>query len=75
MKKKIIWCVQQVIAAGNIQRILTTNFIKGGGCVSVGRAVASMTRSTRFESSHRQKNIFILNLCLLSTVYRKDENR
>ena len=45
----------------------------GSGCGSVGRAVASDTRGPRFESSHRQK--FILNICLLSTVYSKDENK
>ena len=42
-------------------------------CGSVGRAVASDTRGPRFESSHRQK--FILNICFLSTVYWKDENK
>ena len=41
----------------------------GSGCGSVGRAVASDTRGPRFESSHRQKIIYILNICLLSTVY------
>ena len=46
----------------------------GSGCGLVGRAVASFTRGPRFESSHRQKNVYILNNCLLSTVYRKDEN-
>ena len=43
-------------------------------CGSVGRVVASDIRGPRFESSHRQK-LFILNICLLSTVYRKDENK
>ena len=47
----------------------------GSGCGSVGRAVASNTRGPRFESSHRQKFIYILNICLLSTVYWKDENK
>ena len=47
----------------------------GSGCGSVGRAVASDTRGQRFESSHQQKFIYILNICLLSTVYRKDENK
>ena len=47
----------------------------GGGCGSVGRAVASNTRGPRFESSHRQNFIFILNICLLSTVFWKDENK
>ena len=41
-------------------------------CGSVGRAVASDTRGPRFESSHRQN---LLNICLLSTVYWKDENK
>ena len=47
----------------------------GSGCGSVGRAVASNTRGPRFESSHWQKFIFILNICLLWTVYWKDENK
>ena len=47
----------------------------GSGCGSVGKAVASDTRGLRFESSHRQKFIYILNICLLSTVYWKDENK
>ena len=45
----------------------------GSGCGSVGRAVASDTRGPLFESSHRQKFIYILNICLLSTVYRRDK--
>ena len=45
------------------------NEAKGSGCGSVGRAVASDTRDPRFESSHWQKFIYILNICLLSTVY------
>ena len=50
------------------------NIIEGQWlCGSVGRAVASYTRGLQFESSHRQK-IIILNICLLSTVYWKDEN-
>ena len=47
----------------------------GSGCDSVGRAVASNTKGPQFESSHQQKFIFILNICLLSTVYWKDENK
>ena len=42
---------------------------KGSGCGSVGRAVAFDTRDPRFESSHWQKFIYTLNICLLSTVY------
>ena len=37
----------------------------GSGCGSVGRAVAFDTRGPRFESSHRQKIKYILNICLL----------
>ena len=47
----------------------------GSGCGSVGRAVASNNRGPRFKSSHWQKFIYILNICLLSTVYWKDENK
>ena len=47
----------------------------GSGCGSVGKAVASNTRGPQFKSSHRQKFIYILNICLLSTVYWKDENK
>ena len=43
----------------------------GSGCGSVGRAVASDTRCRWFKSSHWQKFIFILNICLLSTEYLK----
>ena len=44
-------------------------FTLGSGCGSVGRAVAFDTRGPRFESSHWQKFIYTLNICLLSTVY------
>ena len=40
----------------------------GSGCGSVGRAVASNARGRWFDSSHQQKFIYILNICLLSTV-------
>ena len=36
--------------------------VLGSGCGSVGRAVASVTRGPRFESSHRQT--FILDIYL-----------
>ena len=49
--------------------------LRGSGCGSVGRAVAFDTRCPRFKSSHRQKFIYTLNICLLSTVYWKDENK
>ena len=43
-----------------------------GGCGAVGREVASYTRGPRFKSSHRQ---LLLNIYLLLTVCRKDENK
>ena len=49
------------------------NFYRGSGCGSVGRVVASNTRGPRFESSHRQKFIYNLNICFLSTVYWTDK--
>ena len=42
---------------------------------SVVRAVASDTRGPRFESSHWQKIIYTLNICLLSTAHWKDKNK
>ena len=45
---------------------------KGSGCGTVGRAVASNTRETGFESSHWQ---LLLNIYLLLTVCRKDGNK
>ena len=44
----------------------------GSGCGAVGRAVASNTGGPKFESSHRQ---LLLNIYLLLTVCRKDENK
>ena len=44
----------------------------GSGCGAVGRVVASDTRGPGFESSHRQ---LLLNIYLLLTVCRKDENK
>ena len=57
--------LMQVIARTNILRL-------GSGCGAVGRAVASDTRGPGFESSHRQ---LLLNIYLLLTVCRKDENK
>ena len=45
---------------------------EGSGCGAVGRAVASDTRGPGFKSSHRQ---LLLNIYLLLTVCRKDENK
>ena len=47
----------------------------GSGCGSVGRAIASNTRGPQFESRHQKIYLFLLNICLLSTVYWKDENK
>ena len=52
-----------------------TVYIWGSGCGSVGKAVASDIRGPQFESSHWHKFILILNICLLSTVHWKDENK
>ena len=46
--------------------------LKGSGCGAVGRAVACNPRGPGFESSHRQ---LLLNIYLLLTVCRKDENK
>ena len=46
--------------------------VLGSGCGAVGRAVAYDSRGPGFESSHRQ---LLLNIYLLLTVYRKDENK
>ena len=43
----------------------------GNGCGSVGRGVASATRGTWFESSHRQN--FIANIFTVQC--RKDKNK
>ena len=44
----------------------------GSGCGAVGRAVASKTRGPGFKYSHRQ---LLLNIYLLLTVCRKEENK
>ena len=54
---------------GMTKAVVKKYFELGSGCGSVGRAVASNTRGPWFESSHRQKFIYILNICFLSTVY------
>ena len=52
-----------------IQKILE----QGSGCGSVGRAVESNTRDTRFDSSHRQN---FINLFTIKCIERtKKENR
>ena len=45
----------------------------GGGCCSVGRAVASDARGPRFESISNL--LFIWHLLVYSQLYRKDENK
>ena len=49
-------------------------FLMGSGCGSVGRAVAFDTSGPRFEPVIG-KNLLVLNICILSTVYWKDENK
>ena len=44
----------------------------GSGCGAVGRVVTSDTRGPGIESSHQQ---LLLNIYLLLTVCRKDENK
>ena len=44
----------------------------GSGCGAIGRAVASDIRGPGFESSDRQ---LLMNIYLLLTVRRKDENK
>ena len=48
------------------------DIFQGSGCGAVGRVVASDTRGPEFESSHWQ---LLLNIYLLLTVCRKDENK
>ena len=43
----------------------------GSGCGSVGRAVSSDTRGPWFESSHRQKCIYIEHLFTVNCVFEK----
>ena len=46
----------------------------GSGCGSVGRAVASDTR-VRSSNPVIGKNLFIKNICLLTSEYWKDKNK
>ena len=64
-----------MFSLGNVSLSISKELTQGSGCGAVGRAVASDTRGPRFESSHRQKFICILNICFLSTVCWKDENK
>ena len=75
-KKNFIWMRNSIWLRKCGARFYEEKFPrKSSGCGSVGRAVTSDTRGPRFESSHWQKFIHILNICLLSTVYWKDENK
>ena len=58
----------QLTISDIIQRFLN----KGQWCGAGGRAVAFDSRGPGFESSHRQ---LLLNIYLLLTVCRKDENK
>ena len=53
---------------------LATWIILGSSCGSVGRVVASNTRSPRFESSHQQ-NFCIKNLYYVNCFEIKDKNK
>ena len=57
---------------GELGAYLTVKCHWGSGFGAVGRLVASDTRGPGFESSHRQ---LLLNIYLLLTVCRKDENK
>ena len=47
----------------------------GSGCGAVGREVASDTRGPRFESSHRQKFIYIFVFCQLCIEKTKERKK
>ena len=54
--------------------LLKTKYNKnnlGNGCVSVGRAVASNSRGPQFESSHKQKFIYIDHLFTVNCVLKR----
>ena len=56
------------------KRIVKRSFSGQWLCGSVGRAVASIAE-VHGSNPVIGKNLFILNICLLSTVYLKDENK
>ena len=58
--------------SNKVKKLIQITSTLGSGCGSVGRAVASDTRCSRFESRHRQ--IFIEHLLLSTALYWKDEN-
>ena len=47
---------------------------QGSGCGSVGRVVA-LDIDVRVSNPVIDQNLFILNICSLSTLYWKDENK
>ena len=53
------------------QKFDLTTGKKGSGCGSVGRAVASDTRGPQFESSHRQKFIYVEHLFTVNFVLKR----
>ena len=57
---------RNIIFSFNKQNVLVS------GCSRVGTVVASYSSGPRFESSHRQ---LLLNNHLMSTVWRKDEDK
>ena len=63
-------------AAVDAQLVWITYYWKlGSGWGSVGRAVPSNTRGTRFESSHRQKIIYIEHLFSVNCVLKIKKKR
>ena len=61
-----------VFVKKHTKNVFLSNRLDWSGCGAVGRAVASNIRGPRFESSHWQ---LLLNIYLLLTVCRKDENK
>ena len=69
IRSKIVICICKSVK----YKIFTSKYKSwGSGCGAVGRGVASDTRGPGFKSSHRQ---LLLNIYLLLTVCRKDENK
>ena len=57
------------------QKVTSKRVIKGSGCGSVGRVVASDTRGPQIESSHRQIFIKIIYLRIVNCVEKTKINK
>ena len=66
----VVMCLK--LCCVSAAKFLNIKFAHISGCGVVGRGVASDTRGPGFESSHQQ---LLLNIYLLLTVCRKDENK